>query len=169
VNWKLCSEYFSYVLAMIALFASTIVFADPIGEKYDFDNDPLAKFFFRKVKPFSQNVLERYRKNRVYSSEMFPLDKDNHLIFRSRIIQAMVNSMNGPGPRHSDSIVLFVIHGKWKIVNIHRLMTRACKPLWNQVYSRLLGDRNECDERSQPDVLLEGSRRPTQTQQWDAA
>ena len=74
-----------------------------------------------------------------------------------------------PGSRHSDSIVFFVIHGKWKIVNIHRLMTGACKPLWNQVYSRLLGDRNECDERSQPDVLLEGSRRPAQTQQWDAA
>ncbi len=74
-----------------------------------------------------------------------------------------------PGSRHSDSIVFFVIHGKWKTVNIHRLMTGACKPLWNQVYSRLLGDRNECNERSQPDVLLEGSRRPTQTQQWDAA
>jgi hypothetical protein len=33
------------------------------------------------------------------------------------------------GSRHSDSIVFFVIHGKWKTVNIHRLMTGACKPL----------------------------------------
>jgi hypothetical protein len=58
---------------------------------------------------------------------------------------------------------------KCEIVNIYRLMTGACKPLCNQVYSRLLDDRNECDEWSQPDVLLEGSRRPAQTEQRDAA
>ena len=74
-----------------------------------------------------------------------------------------------PGPRHSDGMMFLASFVKRKIVNFHKLMTGACKPLWNQVYSRLLGDRNECSERSLPDVLLEGSRRPTQTQQWDAA
>jgi len=66
-------------------------------------------------------------------------------------------------------MTLFPASVKRKIVNFHELMTKACKPLSNQVYSRLLGNRNECDERSHPDVLLEGSRRPAQTQQWDAA
>ena len=68
-----------------------------------------------------------------------------------------------------DGMAFLASFVKGKIVNFHGFMTGACKLLWNQVYSRLLGDRNECNERSQPDVLLEGGRRSTQTQQWDAA
>jgi hypothetical protein len=79
------------------------------------------------------------------------------------------SATRAPGPPHSDDMASFVISDETKIVNFHRLMTRACKPLCNQVYSRLLGNRNDCDEKSQPDVLLEGSRRPAQTQQWHAA
>ena len=48
-------------------------------------------------------------------------------------------------------------------------MQTACKPLSNQVYSRLLGDRNDGDEGGKPDVLLEGSGGPTQIEQRNAA
>lgn len=73
------------------------------------------------------------------------------------------------GPPHSDDILSFVIIEAGKIVNIHGLMQIACKPLRNQVYSRLLGDRNDGDEGGKPDVLLEGSGRPAQTEQRHAA
>lgn len=113
---------------------------------------PLALALLGRVlaKEFQDNIIKGVD---VFSQQSAP---HNDWVFKA-------------GPRHSNSIVSFVILGKWKIVNIHRFMTRACKPLSNQVYSRLLGDRNECDEWSQPDVLLEESRRPAQTQQWDAA
>ena len=80
-------------------------------------------------------------------------------------------------------MLLFVILGKKKSVNFHRLMTKTCKPRRNEVYSRLLGDRNECGERRKLDVLPEGigqsagpsaastlrARSATKSQDWSGA
>jgi len=84
---------------------SSHVFADPPGEKYDFQNDPIGRAFFGKVKPLAQNVIERYRKSRLYSTDMFPLGEGDYYSFRERLIDLMVVSMNGSKQKGRDWII----------------------------------------------------------------
>jgi len=77
----------------------------PSSKAYDFEADPIARALHGKVPPFVKNILQRYERFREYSSADFPLGREEHARFRSRVRRALIESMTGPDGNGDEWVV----------------------------------------------------------------
>ena len=61
---------------------------------FDFNADPIGRVFYKNITPIVRTILNRYEKNRLYSSNDFPLDEDKHRLFRKKVIKNLYENIN---------------------------------------------------------------------------
>jgi len=75
------------------------------NNKYDFENDPIGKAFYGKVKPLASNLLGRYIAMRKFSTKDFPLNENEYNNLKNEIRAVLINSMSGSGGDGNDWVI----------------------------------------------------------------